>query len=215
LQRQYYEQTPLARESQVKIYYCPARREATVLSSATAGDTPDNGSPSSGFYPGACSDYAACAGDKSYSQYLDFPGVANGAIISAQNTNVMAGSLVRQWSGPVTMNGIIDGTSNTLLIGDKHVVKGSNGDRIGDRSMYNGDHEWSWVRVCGPGFPLAKGPNETAPTGGPANVFGSNHVGVVNFAFCDGSVRAIAVSTDTTVLGLLARREDGQSVTLP
>jgi prepilin-type N-terminal cleavage/methylation domain-containing protein/prepilin-type processing-associated H-X9-DG protein len=216
MQKQYYEQNALARESQVKMFYCPGRRSATVLSSATAnGDTPDNGSPSTGFYPGACSDYAACAGDKQYTQYLDFPGVANGAIVSAQNQTVMSGGLVIDWRGLVSIASISDGSSNTILAGDKHVVTGSNGDRTGDRSMYNGDHEWSWVRVCGPGFPLAKGPNDTSATGGAANVFGSNHARIVNFAFCDGSVRSISVNTDTTVLGLLARRDDGLPVSLP
>jgi hypothetical protein len=37
---------------------------------------------------------------------------------------------------------------------------------------------------------------------------------VVPFVFCDGAVRTLAVNIDTTTLGYLASRNDGQVVNL-
>ena len=62
-------------------------------------------------------------------------------------------------------------------------------------------------RKAGTGFPLAIGPTDTF-----AGQFGSWHPGVVQFAFGDGSIRAVKVSTPGTTLALLAARSDGQPI---
>jgi prepilin-type processing-associated H-X9-DG protein len=65
--------------------------------------------------------------------------------------------------------------------------------------------------VAGPGYPLAQSPTDNP--GGRWNwVFGSAHVGVVNFVMCDGSVHSVSVNTSTTVLGYLACRNDGNAI---
>src|SRR5262245_13125419 len=67
LKKDYYDQTDEARQTLVKIYYCPTRRnpgEAPALS--VSGDVPDNGIPSSQHYPGALGDYACCLGCGTY-----------------------------------------------------------------------------------------------------------------------------------------------------
>jgi len=106
-----------------------------------------------------------------------------------------------------------DGASNTLLIGEKHVTP----DGLGrfdaatgaeqDFNIYSSQpSKWAYVtgRKAGPNFPLALG--QTTPY---ANQFGSWHTGLVQFAFADGSVRSLAVSTPGSVLGVLAGRNDG------
>lgn len=45
--------------------------------------------------------------------------------------------------------------------------------------------------------------------------FGGSHGGVVMVAMCDGSVRGLAVGTDTTTLGGLASRAGGEVVNVP
>ena len=63
LDRNYYAQTDLARQSAVPIYFCPSRR---TLSSdpllSISGDSPSDGVPDSNQYPGALADYACNAG---------------------------------------------------------------------------------------------------------------------------------------------------------
>src|SRR5262249_30192284 len=45
--------------------------------------------------------------------------------------------------------------------------------------------------------------------------FKSNHLGGVNFAFCDGSVHFISQNIEHRTYQLLGARNDGQTVTLP
>jgi prepilin-type processing-associated H-X9-DG protein len=40
--------------------------------------------------------------------------------------------------------------------------------------------------------------------------FGSRHPGIVQFVFCDGSVRSLEKSISPVTLGLLAQRNDRQ-----
>jgi prepilin-type processing-associated H-X9-DG protein len=44
-------------------------------------------------------------------------------------------------------------------------------------------------------------------------MFGSYHSGVVQFVFCDASVRALIPGIPTATLALLAQRSDGQIIT--
>ena len=46
-----------------------------------------------------------------------------------------------------------------------------------------------------------------------ARKFGSWHVGVCQFAFADGSVRAVRTTLDTTTLRALSGRADGAVIT--
>src|SRR6516165_6533948 len=87
----------------------------------------------------------------------------------------------------VRLAAITDGLSNTLLVGEKHVPLGTFGQGMLDNSVYNGDYVLSHARPAGPNFPLARSRTERNP------VFGSWHFGVVQFAFCDGSVRPLPV----------------------
>jgi prepilin-type N-terminal cleavage/methylation domain-containing protein len=60
LSRIYYDQTPVARQKAVKIYFCHSRRTAnTSPMESIFGDTPSWGDGST-LFPGALCDYAAC-----------------------------------------------------------------------------------------------------------------------------------------------------------
>ncbi len=111
---------------------------------------------------------------------------------------------------------LTDGTSNTLLVGEKHVTLAGLGKFDAatgaeqDFSIYSSQPgKWAYVtgRKAGSNFPLALG--MTTPY---ANQFGSWHTGVVMFAFADGSVRGLRPSTAGSILGLLADRNDGQVI---
>jgi prepilin-type processing-associated H-X9-DG protein len=103
----------------------------------------------------------------------------------------------------IRMADILDGLSNTLLVGEKHVRRGSETLHPWDCGIYDGHNVSCCTRAAGPAFPLARTAND------PGWRFGSRHPGLCQFALCDGSVRTLASSLDPVILGLLAQCNDG------
>ena len=99
---------------------------------------------------------------------------------------------------------ITDGLSNTLLAGEKHVPRGTEGTSPWDCGMFDGHNPACNTRAAGPNFPLAASPNDQGWK------FGSHHPGLCQFVFCDGSVRILQTSIDPVLLGLLSQRNDGR-----
>jgi prepilin-type N-terminal cleavage/methylation domain-containing protein/prepilin-type processing-associated H-X9-DG protein len=201
-------------KTHLPFYYCPTRRSPGPMLSL------DDGPPA-----GALGDYAACGGNRvDYNGLLDSAdNGANGAMITCRAT--ITGSTI-SWYGVTALSKITDGTSNTFLMGERHVPRDRFGKDAGDGSIYNGDHHRVAARVAGPGpsgggynFDLGTGPHDKAGPGTAADrwerIFGSYHPGVCQFLFCDGSVRVIPVTVDINMLGYMAVRNDGQVVVLP
>ena len=114
------------------------------------------------------------------------------------------------WKGDVLkldFSWITDGLSNTIMVGEKHVLPDGFG-KISDYDTAYWDDMWSQIRSAGPGHALARFPDDDS------NVlcFGSYHPGICQFVLCDASVRSINVSINTTILGYLAQRDDGQII---
>jgi prepilin-type processing-associated H-X9-DG protein len=227
----YFQQSDLSRTTQVKISYCPSRRPAnglSVVEDVNPDDTtppPEMGSPPTdqrflavNHPQGALGDYAACVGDMrgtpNNPDHQEWPGVlANGAII--RGTRNSGGG----FRSNTNIASITDGTSNTFLIGEKHVPLGMFGRaKVGDSSIYNGVWTTYSGRVAGLEDPLAQSPNDVTPSeGGNAfycRKFGSYHPGLTNFAMADGSVRPIHVGIDRENLRRLAVRNDGEVITV-
>jgi prepilin-type processing-associated H-X9-DG protein len=241
--RGYAVQNEPARTSEVKSYFCPARRgmgeglstaEDWYVNDATP---PPDPKPAEALQvrfsrgqnpPGACGDYAACIGDmrgnpNNPNAQNWFNTESNGAIIIGTSTPTVsttsAPSTVITWKGNTSITGIPDGTSNTFLVGEKHVPTGMlTRSKVGDGSIYNGSWSAFSGRIAGIEDPLAQGPTDISPSGGVvdgiyARRFGSWHAGVTQFVFCDGSVRPIRNSIDTANLRRLAVRNDGEAST--
>jgi len=214
----YYDQGPDGdeiRATQVKLYYCPARREPGLLS--ITGDVPDTSfGGSRSHYPGALGDYAACEGDNMNLEESSTGG--NGAMVLAYNlvySKTQAPPIFATWASQTRFENITDGLANTFFVGEKHVQLGKFGmnkgkDKTptdGDSSIYNGDDPWVVSRAAGRSNPLATSPEERFNF-----QFGSYHPGICQFLLGDGSVRGVSVSTNATTLSLLARRDDGQPI---
>jgi prepilin-type processing-associated H-X9-DG protein len=247
-QTHYVVQTPFYREQQVKTYYCPSRRGPDSASLHRPEQVyPADTTPPPEFTPtgsldsrfsatnqprGALGDYAACLGE--YGFYgsppaeLVFGTNANGVLIVG---TIDSNGKINHFT---KMASVTDGTSNTFMVGEKHVPQGMFGRlKVGDGSIYCGIWTTYSGRVAGRGHPLAKGPTDITPaanlprppgstgtwrpgTDAPySKKFGSWHSGICNFAFADGSVRSISVNTDEETLARLAARNDGLVVTLP
>lgn len=232
--RWYYDQGPngdMIRQTQLPIFYCPARRSPGGVS--LNNDQPEFPFPPRGnvHYPGALGDYAACNGSNE-----DFIVNANGVLIQAQvryttgvdnpnpgapgaagdgsvlcvprSSTISAPCVIERWKSKTTFLSVRDGTSNTIVIGEKHVQEGFFGEGSrGDTALYNADRPDPTLRVASPTRLLARSPTE-----GYNRQFGSAHTGIVQFVFLDGAVRPIQTATSGTILGLLANRADGQPI---
>src|SRR5207302_6910044 len=103
---------------------------------------------------------------------------------------------ITHWHSLTSFSSIVDGTSNTFLVGEKHVVLGKfgigGGSGVGDGSIYNGDPENQHAaRIASPSHPLAASPHSNYNTN-----FGSWHQDICQLTMCDGSVKAIKVSIE-------------------
>jgi hypothetical protein len=170
-----------ARQVQVKTFFCPSRRSAPSLSPITTGSA----------VTGVPSDYAACVGDTGTA-----PTTGVFQLVNSNHT----GALTR-------ITDITDGTSNTLMIGEKHVQTGFLNDPIQDGLILSGSEQQTYQRRAGASWPLA-----ISPFVSPNNQFGSWHTAVCQFVFADGSVHPLRNSLPGTTLALLANRSDGQVI---
>lgn len=96
--------------------------------------------------------------------------------------------------------------TNTLLVGEKNIPPNGFSFTQLDCGMFDGHNIQCNTRAGGLNFPIATDLYD------PGWKFGSWHPGICQFAFCDGTVRPIAVTIDPFVLGLLAQRNDGQVI---
>lgn len=213
LTRPYHTQPdPVAVGTAVSLYFCPGRRTGGDLLSIDGdgrGPIPHR--------PGALGDYAACLGSDPSRADQDgrggnmIPGPADGPVLAAGGRAVGADPYFTgiSWRVSTSIASVTDGTSNTLLVGEKHVRPVGFGTVVdGDSSAYNGDNKDPVGRWAGRGSPLVG-----EPTAGPHPTrFGGPHAGVCQFVMVDGSARSVWVSVSEATLALLAARADGQPV---
>ncbi len=100
----------------------------------------------------------------------------------------------------------IDGLSNTIQVGEKHVPQGKFASFPWDCGIFDGHNPVCNTRCGGPGFPIATRRDDLGWK------FGSYHSGLCQFVFCDGSVHTLDSNISEVILGLLAQRDDGQRV---
>jgi len=127
---------------------------------------------------------------------------------------------------PVTMAMIEDGTSNTLLIGEKRLASSryETGDWHDDRGWSDG---WDPDVARSTAYPVRQDvivPSDDkalAAAAGGSSVnrfygfcFGSAHPGGINMSFADGSVHTINYEVDLELFNRLGHRSDGVAVSL-
>lgn len=225
LQKRFYVQPVSARGKNVSMYMCPSRRGSSAGLS-TGGDS-RTAAPAFAQTPGGVSDYAACLGTGTY----DYNGamVRSGATstptVLAPGAETFAtappwadpNAILLSWLPGRKLIDLKDGTSSTILFGEKHIqisrTLGSEG------SVFNGDYQ-SFFGRCGgysgtldpatgrytTEYNIASNPDDAF------NVsfrFGSWHSGVCNFVMADGSVKSINSSLSVVTFAMLCQPGDG------
>jgi hypothetical protein len=198
---------------------CPSRRGNAT---AKTLDTDNR-------WGGATSDYAGVGGHDKNGGRKTTQG-STGMFATARSFTANTADKTIDYELELAFRDVIDGASNTFMIGERHVPQ----NRLGlknkgqwDGPAYRGKackncwHERGWtVRVGGPAFPLVRNIRDTCGQGvnstnskTPCGIsFGSSHTEIVVFAMGDGSVTSISVDTAPSVLGRLTQRADGEAV---
>jgi prepilin-type N-terminal cleavage/methylation domain-containing protein len=142
---------------------------------------------------------------------------------------------IRSWHPRDTMTWWRDGTSNQLLLGEKHIPSWALKDRWDVSTSWNGgfqvtsgnystnlarpvtDDASLFARSLADSLTTASSTTtrKNATTFGPSCMLGSSHPGVVNFLVGDGSVHAISVTTQPSLVWRLTCVSDGGATSLP
>jgi len=176
-------------QNAISVFYCPSRRRPTLYSNGGRGDYAGNGG-------------------------LDMAGEGGNGV------------LVRQWKAPGSkpvntpveqtrrMTDISDGTSNTIMVGEKQIHFSVLGSAGGDNEVWN-NSGWDQDHVrFGEAVPQS---DDLHPTSASATFwsvrFGGPHPGGFNAALSDGSVRFIRYGISADNWRRLCLIRDGEVIT--
>jgi len=194
--------------SPVGWFFCPSRRDGGLYEQRPSWAYNHPNDP--GYIEQVVkSDYAINRGT------VDKPGSYNAGPRSMQQfagynfPDPSIGTGLAWWATEYTIAHIRDGTSNTILLGEKsiridHIDDWEAGD---PQNAYIG-HDPDNSRLIGQSWPLVKD-GEDRSGGGNSFLFGGPHAGW-QFALCDGSVRTLNWSVDLDVAERLGNRHDGR-----
>ena len=129
---------------------------------------------------------------------------------------------VFQINSATKMKNISDGSSKTVMVGERHSFEPKWVDSAGNQQLHT-RRGWAWSRymavqdvICSSFVPINYAMTSAAKTEQDKrlNAFGSAHDGGAYFVWCDGSVRMLTLegTSDLSVLQLLCRPNDGQTV---
>ena len=134
------------------------------------------------------------------------PLLAAGAASNLEGTGV-----VRQYF-PTRIGEITDGTSNTLLVGEKRLNVAYLGRQEPDDSEgYTCGFEEDVMRYTNRS-PEQDWTEDNGANGG--KQFGSSHTAGFHAVFADGSVRVIGYLIDPTLFSYIGHKNDGQTINL-
>jgi prepilin-type N-terminal cleavage/methylation domain-containing protein len=200
-------QSPAAYQQQLAVFHCPVRPDFVLSQN-------DFAKPGGGL-----GDYAASFGTEANGSSSNGAIIPTASMDNSVTTDASGNQILKtNWRGQVKFTTITDGTSNTLMFGEKHIRPSSMRGVMEDRSIYGGQNN-SLRRMIGTDSATGNQRPLSAPNnqnGALANsTFGGPHPGVCQFVFCDGTVHAIGLDASLETLTALVTRSGGETVRLP
>jgi prepilin-type N-terminal cleavage/methylation domain-containing protein len=182
----------------IPLYFCPSRRTPEALTGTTSG-MPD-GLRGAIDYAGNGGTGGSVPGQFPDGGYPTWPD-QNGTVVPRYNAE------------HVTLNHIPDGTSNTLLVGERNFNRARDGQSLQQWDENNGYVDgWDWDTI-------RWGYSVPAPDRWDDSYydlrFGSSHPAGVQFVLADGSVRTILYGIGLDVFQRLSARNDGKPIEVP
>jgi prepilin-type N-terminal cleavage/methylation domain-containing protein len=171
----------------ISIYFCPSRRSPQAYWGTQSG-MPDS-------MRGAI-DYAGADGTDGNGPFS--PGT-NGCVLYYAN-------------GPVTIANITDGTSNTIVVGERNYNKSgliSAYNAWDENNGYIDGYDWDLIR-----WAYAVPIPDRNDNSYYSEQFGSSHMAGCQFVFADGSVRLISYGVSLPTFQGVATRNGGETVDL-
>ncbi len=197
----------------VSIYNCPSRRPAKPYTLSTTVYNADKPSM------GGRADYAACVGSynstaSSSNAYSDW--ATGRSKVNGKSWTVSSYNGVTFDFSEITMGEIRDGTSNTILYGERYISPDyyENTSSTDDNGEFSGMDQDN-CRTAGTISSLTiKAPVQDRAGFTGSQEFGSPHAGTFGTVFCDGSVQKISYSIDAAAFIYAAARNDGKPMSL-
>ena len=211
--------------SSVKYMFCPSRRGPMARDSGDgrgpladyavvfASNDPDANGNFSQSVSGWWNHYHPCDAGHVSAQ--------KGAIVVSK-VNCSEGNLTLRARGAQpreSMARMVDGTSNTLILGEKHIRRNEFG-----KCCNGSENDYSYLFDSGSWreysvsrnihLRFGKGPNDTSGAPSEQFGFGSYHPAICHFLRGDGSVAAIAVNVSHNVVSALGHASDGRVVSV-
>ena len=184
-------------------YFCPSRRGPTILKG--------------GYWASWNTFRAQC----------DYAGNAGASSANGDGSGIYGdghdGVIIQQSYGTTNLKNITDGSSKTLLIGEKrmNVTYCTTDQQPDDNDGFVGgfqDDVVRWVDHASPYGALVPDADWFGPPYTGANLhpgifqFGSSHPGIAQFVMCDGSVQSISLLVDPLTFERLGVKNDGYTV---
>jgi prepilin-type N-terminal cleavage/methylation domain-containing protein len=205
----------------VPVFVCPSRRATATFQDKRVDHPYQTGDIPPIYHDGlsARGDYVACAGSE-YRGY--YSGESPSSVSQASTSGFVWPRVpgddtdgVSFYRSEIHLSDTTDGTSNTMLLGEKYVCQDDylTGQDAGDNEcLYvgwdNDTYRYTDPRSC-PG-PRMDTPGLYLPTS-----FGSAHPSGIHVALCDGSVRGIDYEIAPEIFFGLGSRDGGETIRLP
>ena len=201
----------LVRETYVPTYTCPADINANQI--ITPESAPGSGGGGVAFMTGS---YRGMGGVSAtgFDQWAGYP---SEVLVNFRSRAGLRGMFHTDWPGgpigPEKMSSMADGTSNTLMVGERstrtHQTRGTFWADAFNLYSLSGAYTQSASLLNDYDACLAIASDQAQCKYG----WGSFHTGIINFVYGDGSVRGIRTSIDMKVFTYLATVAGGEVVT--